>query len=140
MARVSRRVQEINGILKPDDKAAWVVDKYVTFRGDQIQWLDQTKELRNYIFQTSTQDTTNKQLPWKNSTSVPKLTQLRDNLHANYYAALFPNDRWFKWEAGSDKADTRENAKLIEAYMRQKISTSTSQQTTSRTQPRLPAG
>ena len=121
MARVSRRVQEINGILKPDDKACWVVDKYVTFRGDQIQWLDQTKELRNYIFQTSTQDTTNKQLPWKNSTSVPKLTQLRDNLHANYYAALFPNDRWFKWEAGSDKADTRENAKLIEAYMRQKI-------------------
>jgi hypothetical protein len=75
MARVSRRVQEINGILKPDDKACWVVDKYVTFRGDQIQWLDQTKELRNYIFQTSTQDTTNKQLPWKNSTSVPKLTQ-----------------------------------------------------------------
>lgn len=121
MARTSRKVQEINGILKPDDKAAWVVDKYVSFRNDQIGWLNQSKELRNYIFQTSTQDTNNKTLPWKNSTSVPKLTQLRDNLHANYFAALFPNERWFKWEADTNDGDSRENARLIESYMRQKI-------------------
>ena len=121
MARTPKKVQEINGILKPDDLASWVCDKYVSWRGDQISWLDESKELRNYIFQTSTQDTTNKNLPWKNSTSVPKLTQLRDNLHANYFAALFPNDRWFKWEGDSEHAESRENARLIEAYMRQKI-------------------
>jgi len=121
MARTSKKVQEINGILKPDDMASWVANKYHEWRADQVSWLEQSKELRNYIFQTSTQDTNNKSLPWKNSTSVPKLTQLRDNLHANYFAALFPSDRWFKWESDSDEAESRENARLIEAYMRQKI-------------------
>lgn len=121
MARTSKAVQEIRGVLKPDDLAGWVSDKFVQWRGDQMKWLDQSKELRNYIFQTSTQNTSNSSLPWKNSTSVPKLTQLRDNLHANYYAALFPHDNWFKWEGDTKDAEARSNARLIEAYMRQKI-------------------
>ena len=121
MARTSKAVQEINGILKPDDLATFVVDKYTTWRSSCLDWLDQSKELRNYLFQTSTRDTTNNQLPWKNSTSIPKLAQLRDNLHANYYSALFPNDNWFKWEAASQQAADRDKARLIEAYMAQKI-------------------
>jgi hypothetical protein len=84
-------------------------------------WLDQSKELRDYLFQTDTTQTTNAKLPWKNKTSVPKLTQLRDNLHANYMAALFPNENWFKWEGGTQDAATRETAVKIESYMKQKI-------------------
>ena len=121
MARTSKAVQEINGIVKPDDLAAWVVNKYVSWRGDQQNWLNESKELRNYIFQTSTKDTANAALPWKNNTPLPKICQIRDNLHANYMAALFPNDKWFKWEAVVKAAQSRENARLIEAYMRQKI-------------------
>ncbi len=116
-----KAVLEINGILESNDKASWVANKYVQWRGDMQPWLDQSRELRNYLFQTSTEDTTNAQLPWKNSTSVPKLAQLRDNLHANYYAALFPNDNWFKWEAADKDGAKRDTAQLIEAYMRQKI-------------------
>ena len=121
MARTSKAVQEINGILKPDDLAAFVAAKYVTWRGSCQKWLDESKELRNYLFQTSTQDTANKKLPWKNNTSIPKLSQLRDNLHANYYAALFPHDDWFKWEAADKTGADRETARVIESYMRQKI-------------------
>jgi hypothetical protein len=132
MARTSKAVQEINGILKPEDMASFVVSKYVSWRGDCIKWLDQSKELRNYLFQTSTEDTSNKKLPWKNNTSVPKLAQLRDNLHANYYAALFPNDNWFKWEAASQEAADRETARLIESYMIQKIRESDFKQAVSR--------
>ena len=121
MARVSKKVQEVNGILQPDDLAAFVSAKYIQWRGDCMKWLDQSKELRNYLFQTSTADTTNAKLPWKNSTSVPKLAQLRDSLHANYFAALFPHDSWFKWEAGSKNAADRETARIIEGYMKQKI-------------------
>ena len=132
MAKVSKQVQEINGILKPDDIASWVSNKYVSWRGSMQPWLDQSKELRNYLFQTSTKDTSNAQLPWKNSTSVPKLAQLRDNLHANYYAALFPNDSWFKWEAAEKKGANREQARLIESYMQQKIRESGFKQAVSR--------
>lgn len=121
MARVTKNVQEVNGILKPDDLASFVVNKYVSWRAECIKWLDESKELRNYLFQTSTKDTANKQLPWKNNTSVPKLSQLRDNLHANYFAALFPHDNFFKWESADKLGADRETARVIEAYMRQKI-------------------
>jgi len=121
MARTSKAVQEVNGLLKPDDLASFVTNKFVSWRGDCITWLDESKTLRNYLFQTSTHDTQNAKLPWKNSTSVPKLAQLRDNLHANYYAALFPHDNWFKWEAATQDAADRETARLIESYMVQKI-------------------
>lgn len=57
-------------------------------------------ELRNYIFATDTTTTSNNSLPWRNRTTIPKLTQIRDNLHANYMDALFPNDDWLSWEGG----------------------------------------
>jgi hypothetical protein len=82
MARTSKAVQEVNGILVPQKLAAFVTNKYVTWRGDRRVWEKDMKELRNYIFQTDTTQTTNSKLPWKNKTTVPKLCQLRDNLHA----------------------------------------------------------
>ena len=132
MARTTKAVQEVNGILKPDDLASFVANQYTKWRGDCYNWLDQSRELRNYLFQTSTKDTTNKQLPWKNSTSIPKLAQLRDNLHANYYAALFPHDDWFKWESADKTGVDRETARLIESYMKQKIRESGFKQAISR--------
>ncbi len=121
MARISKSVQEIRDIRTPDSLATFVVDKYVTWRGNQQTWLGESKELRDYLFATDTTKTTNKKLPWKNSTSIPKLTQLRDNLHANYMAALFPHDDWFKWEAATEDGASRESAQKIESYMKAKI-------------------
>jgi len=121
MPRVAKAVQEINTLLRSDDLSDFVVNKYVTWRGSRVHWIEDMKELRNYIFQTDTSQTSNKTLPWKNTTSVPKICQLRDNLHANYMAALFPNDNWFKWESATDEAADNESALLIESYMKQKI-------------------
>lgn len=121
MARTSAKVQEINSLLQPEAIASFVVDNYTTWKNARVDWEDERKELRNYIFQTSTKDTTNKSLPWKNTTSVPKICQIRDNLHANYMAALFPHDSWFKWEASTQDAATQENKERIEGYMLQKI-------------------
>ena len=64
------------------------------------------RELRNYLFATDTTTTSNSSLPWKNKTTLPKLTQIRDNLHANYMDALFPNDNWMKWEGATQEATT----------------------------------
>lgn len=121
MARISKKVMEINALLQGEDLASFVTNKYVSWRNVRQGWNDDMKELRNYIFQTDTTQTTNNTLPWKNKTSIPKICQIRDNLHANYLAALFPNDNWFKWEAGTKDAATRDNARMIEAYMKQKI-------------------
>jgi|TARA_R100001369_G_scaffold66671_2_gene93826 hypothetical protein len=79
------------------------------------------RELRNYLFATDTTKTSNSKLPWKNKTTVPKLTQIRDNLHANYMDALFPNDNWMKWEGFNYKDSTVKKRKAIEAYLQTKI-------------------
>lgn len=80
------------------------------------EWL----ELRNYLFATDTSTTNNSGLPWKNSTTTPKLCQIRDNLHSNYISALFPNDRWFRWEGYSLDDETKEKTDAITAYMSNK--------------------
>jgi len=121
MGKTAKAVIEINGILKPGDLASFVTNKYTTWRTSRTPWNEAMKEQRNYVFQTDTTQTSNASLPWKNTTSIPKLCQIRDNLHANYMAALFPNDEWFKWEAGTQEGNTRDNARRIEAYMKQKI-------------------
>lgn len=74
-------------------------------------------ELRNYLFATDTSTTSNKGLPWKNSTTYPKLTQIRDNLHSNYISALFPNENWLAWEAADGDSGRKRQAENITAYM-----------------------
>lgn len=85
-------------------------------RGKRNEW----QELRNYIFATDTSSTSNAALPWKNRTTLPKLCQIRDNLHANYISALFPNDDWLKWEGYSLSDATRDKREAIQSYMSNK--------------------
>jgi hypothetical protein len=121
MSKTSKAVQEIQDLLNGDTMATFVVGKYVTWRGGQKEWRDNMLELRNYIFQTDTTQTSNTNLPWKNKTSIPKICQIRDNLHANYASALFPHDNWFKWEAEVQDDKVKADAVVIEGYMKQKI-------------------
>jgi hypothetical protein len=101
----------------------------VAFLWDQwhkqrLSKIDQWTELRNYLFATDTSTTSNDGLPWKNSTTTPKLCQIRDNLHANYISALLPNSNWMKWEGGSFDDETKEKSDAITAYMRTKCAES----------------
>ena len=89
----------------PDALASAVSNRFVDYEKYRRSWVEEKKELRNYLFATDTTRTTNATLPWKNSTTTPKLTQLRDNLHANYMAALFPNDEWLLWEGDDEDAE-----------------------------------
>lgn len=114
---MSDKVSEIANLFMPDDTAAWVSyqwDKYNQQRHAKIQeWI----ELRNFIFATDTTTTSNNKLPWKNSTTLPKLCQIRDNLHSNYLSSLFPNDNWLQWAAYSKDAAVKEKARAIRGYM-----------------------
>jgi len=97
-----------------------IANKYEEWHQQRRPWIDEKKELRNYIFATDTTKTTNSQLPWKNKTTIPKLCQIRDNLHANYLAALFPNDRWLRWEGYAAEDQIEEKRKAVETYMANK--------------------
>ena len=107
--------------IEQDELAVEISNRWMTMDGNRAPWIGRTKELRNYLFATDTKTTTNKTLPWKNSTTLPKLCQIRDNLHANYMAALFPNDNRLKWEAYTQDDAQIEKREAIEAYMSNKL-------------------
>ena len=108
----------------PDALASAVSNRFIDYEKYRRSWIEEKKELRNYLFATDTTRTTNATLPWKNSTTTPKLTQLRDNLHANYMAALFPNDEWLLWEGDDEDAEAEEKRKVISSYIMNKLRTS----------------
>lgn len=114
---MSNRVAAITADLNPDVPSDWIIRLWDTFNQQRRGKIDEWKELRNYVFATDTSTTTNSLLPWKNSTTIPKLCQIRDNLHSNYVSALFPNDDWLKWQAHSQEAATKLKADTIKAYM-----------------------
>lgn len=125
------QVAELENILTRHNLATSISEMFADLDNQRQVWKDELKELRDYQFAIDTTKTTNKKLPWKNKTTYPKLTQIRDNLHANYMAALFP-EGWFRWEGADMESDTREKAEAIEAYLENKIRESDFMQTASK--------
>lgn len=80
-------------------------------------WLNQKREIREYIYATDTATTSNAKLPWTNKTTLPKLTQIRDNLYANYLATMFPKRRWIMWEGADESDETKAKIGAIKDYM-----------------------
>ena len=117
---MTTKVAEIKALLTRENLAVQISDLWDNHKRNRLSWENDKKELRNYIFATDTTTTTNSKLPWKNKTTLPKLCQIRDNLHANYSSALFPNDNWLKWEGHTEEAETQEKRKHIEAYIANK--------------------
>ena len=107
-----------------DALANKIADMWVRWDTSRAVWKSDQQELRNYLFATDTRKTSNSKLPWKNSTVTPKLTQIRDNLHANYMAALFPSENWFFWEATDKAVELTKKRYAITNYMKQKLKAS----------------
>jgi hypothetical protein len=115
MAGKYAELEMLYGEIK-DGMAEHVAHLWHQWDNERRNSVEEWKELRNYIFATDTSTTTNSLNSWKNSTTRPKLCQLRDNLHSNYISSLLPNDNWLRW-IGETEEDQR-RAAVIEAYMR----------------------
>lgn len=107
-------------LIKRDDEAKFIAYTWFNLNSQRQPKIEAWKEVRNYVFATDTTTTSNRKLPWKNSTTLPKLCQIRDNLHSNYISALFPNDEWIRWEAYSLNDALKTKAQAIESYMANK--------------------
>lgn len=111
------RVLNIEEVITPDNLGKEITRIYQTWSSfHQLKKNDWT-ELYKYIYATDTRTTTNNQLPWKNTTTTPKLTQIRDNLYANYMASMFPKSRWMHWEGADQQDETKDKVAAIESYM-----------------------
>ena len=114
---MSQKVLQLNDIITPDRLGTEIArywHEWDTFRNKKKEdW----KEIRKYVFATDTQTTSNQVLPWKNTTTIPKLTQIFDNLRANYMASMFPNKKWLQWEGSTRSDETKDKTAAIKAYM-----------------------
>jgi hypothetical protein len=117
---MSDRTLELKNLLAQDGLAKTISERWDSFNSQRQSWLNEVEERRNFIFATDTTTTSNSALPWKNKTTLPKLAQIRDNLHANYLSAAFPNDDWLKWEGYSIDDEIRAKKEAINAYMSNK--------------------
>ena len=117
---MSKKPLEICAQFGRDAEAEYIAQTWFNYNSQRQIIINNWKEVRNYIFATDTTSTTNKSLPWKNSTTLPKLCQIRDNLHSNYISALFPNDDWLRWDSYSQDGATKNKRLAIEAYMANK--------------------
>lgn len=80
-------------------------------------WINELNEVRTFVFATDTTSTSVDELGWKNKTTIPKLCQIRDNLHANYISALFPHENWVRWEGDSLEEELLRKKRAIEGYI-----------------------
>lgn len=125
---MSGNVAELKQYVQGDTLAKSIVNLYTTWDNQRQGWKSETKEVRDYVYATDSTamregkiDSTNGPSSWANTTHVPKLCQIYDNLKANYMSALFPNDDWLEWLAGSSDAASQEKRKAILAYMQNKL-------------------
>ena len=111
-------------MINPDPPAVEIADKWRLWHELRSTWVEQSKQLRNYVYATDTTTTANAILPWSNTTTTPKITQISDNLHANYFSTLFPQQKWMRWEASTRDSAKREKRDVIQAYMENKVNQS----------------
>lgn len=108
---------ELQNFLQEDSLGCDIANKWVAWDSARNSVKGLWRETQSYIYATDTTTTTNASLPWKNTTTIPKLTQIRDNLLSNYIASLLPKSKWLSWEAGSETSNGKAKREAILAYM-----------------------
>lgn len=121
MAGESVDFMKFQGIWESGDQLATnIAGFWSQWYADKQPHVNRMKEVKEYVFATSTRETSNAANEHSHSTHVPKLTQIYDNLKANYMYALVPNKNWFVFNGEDKTSAVKEKRKLIEAYLRTK--------------------
>lgn len=110
---------EWDDILLKDKLGCQIAIQWSEWHSFRQPWMAEVAEVRQYIYATSTRHTANHQAGWRNSTTIPKLTQIRDNLLANYNATLFPTSKpkFVKWQGATQEDSVKQKAQSIEAFV-----------------------
>lgn len=111
------RVLQLDSILTPDNLACRISEQYIQWEMARQNKVTEWQEVLEYVFATDTTKTGNSKLPWSNKTTIPKLCQIRDNLHSNYMAAMFPKKNWMVWEGDSPADENIDKKEAITGYI-----------------------
>lgn len=105
----------------PEQNLAGQVSRiWEQWRGAAREAQERWRETTRYVYATSTRDTTNASNDHNHSTHIPVITQIKDNLEANYVEGLFPHDDWFMFKGFDPEAVQVNKRTAIEAYLKTK--------------------
>jgi len=108
---------DLDSILIEDHLGSQIANYYQRWNDDKREVIERWKEIYAYVNATDTRSTSNASLQWKNTTTIPKLCQIRDNLYANYMATIFPKRKWMQWEGAGADEELKSKKSAIEDYM-----------------------
>lgn len=121
-------VRDIKTLLTPDGEDAGLVKELVTmfdrFSTARGVWDEEVDEITSFVFATDTKQTTNSKLPFHNTTTIPKLAHIRNNLVIAYTSQLIPNSQWIQFTSQDEANDTADVKSAVEGYVRSKSTAS----------------
>lgn len=98
-----------------------LVGLYTSYKAARSRWEEECDEVSKYIFATDTRSTVQQSAEFKNTTTIPKLAQVRNNIITSYEEHLFPNTEWVQWDAASQDAASKEKADIVKSYTQTKV-------------------
>lgn len=119
---------DVETIFVQENLAAEISNLWTQWKSARVDAEARWAETISYKYATSTRETSNDTVGgtleddtgWSHSTHVPKLTQIADNLTANYMASLMPHDSWFNYIGEDSVAATQDQRSSVEGYLRTK--------------------
>ena len=100
--------------------ATEIATNWTVWNGARADWRSRVEEVKKYRNATSAKETTNIQNDHSHTTHIPKITQIADNLSANYMSALFPHDDWLRFEGNDEDAERFDKRQAVLAYINTK--------------------
>lgn len=111
---------ELPGGMEQTNLAENISQMFSSWKNGKQEWENRVEELTSYLYATSTRETTNVKNPWSHSTHIPKLTQIHDNLAANYSHALFNKREFFEFFGGDEESVDNEKVTAVNNYLMSK--------------------
>lgn len=116
------RTVDLKEIASPQRLATQISQLFVDWDNYRTTWKQEQLDKSNFLHATSTKTTqVGEATEWKNNTTLPKLTQIRDNLHANYLSTLFPNSNWLTFIGKDSEAETKAKKNAAVNYILHKF-------------------
>src|SRR5690606_26893050 len=103
-----------------DSLAAEISDQWSAWKSAKSVAESRWDEVVQYVYATSTRETTNVKNPWSHCTHRPKITQIYENMLSNIVFSIMPKDRHFRYDGYDPKSHAKDKRDIVEAYLETK--------------------
>jgi len=130
MASTGANTLDFRNVLSSDESLAGAIYRtWSLWDGAKHEAKTRWTETKQYVFATSTRDTTNEKNEWSNTTNRPKLYNIYNNLLVNTDFSLFPHRDWLEFIGNDEDSSSKTKRQAALAYLNTKHRLSTFRKT-----------